>query len=539
MDKKGKIDNLITQLTSDPTAKALIEIGVLIDNLKKNKREFENKVGKMASMVDLEKAEELERINSEISRLIKLQKGLKNGNIKPEDAVLIQPVIETKKTDQPKNDAVDVEPTAIVTPVKEVAQEPVVIAEPIVVVAENKEPPAKVTDEPVQEAVVAHEEPVAEIKVTEKIDVQKPAEPTVKNIDKTSELDRLKKEQRNREIEAIKFGREIGQSKEALEAMDISRKLIDEVYDAEEKPVVDQEKMNALIEMVVTRNKNKKEKQKKLAELLALREQLLAQEAEKESSDNEDEGDDKDKKTEESDGESAQEDKKNEDLIDIEKTRSEYIAKQKEIEKLQEEVDDLDEINYSDGLLQSIKSAFNPSWWKRDIKIGKLNKKIKALEIEQAFFKGRLDAKEIKLDEKHRPFIYFVAKKSQNPGLKFKKVADTTDLRWATWMTPEGNDFEAQRKTLTVTGVDEGFFEFNIFGFTKVLKNVNEMRVEEDGKKFIASYSPEAIYKIVGPDGTIVADDIEGYVEATRAYNEATEKYKKQVEEEWDKLNKK
>ena len=106
-------------------------------------------------------------------------------------------------------------------------------------------------------------------------------------------------------------------------------------------------------------------------------------------------------------------------------------------------------------------------------------------------------------------------------------------------MTPEGNDFEAQRKTLTVTGVDEGFFEFNIFGFTKVLKNVNEMRVEEDGKKFIASYSPEAIYKIVGPDGTIVADAIEGYVEATRVYNEATEKYKKQVEEEWDKLNKK
>ena len=144
------------------------------------------------------------------------------------------------------------------------------------------------------------------------------------------------------------------------------------------------------------------------------------------------------------------------------------------------------------------------------------------------------EIKEIDLDKKEKPFLYYAFEKSANPILLDKnkdKKSGLLDLRKINkeWV-------EITCNFLKETGKNEGFFEFNIYGFIKIIKNVNEIQGDEG--KGINSYSENAIYKIVGPNGEIIADDIKGYNETDRIYTEKTEEYKKKLEKQFLEENK-
>ena len=151
------------------------------------------------------------------------------------------------------------------------------------------------------------------------------------------------------------------------------------------------------------------------------------------------------------------------------------------------------------------------------------------------YLKKKLEEiKEINLDRKEKPFLYYAFEKSANPILLYNnkdKKSGLLDLRKINkeWV-------EITCNFLKETGKNEGFFEFNIYGFIKIIKNVNEIQGDEG--KGINSYSENAIYKIVGPNGEIIADDIKGYNETDRIYTEKTEEYKKKLEKQFLEENK-
>lgn len=139
----------------------------------------------------------------------------------------------------------------------------------------------------------------------------------------------------------------------------------------------------------------------------------------------------------------------------------------------------------------------------------------------------------IKKDKKERPFLYFVAERIRNPYLEKDNQGLNADLRWATWMTtPE--EYEVQKSFLKKTAKDEGYFYFNMYGFVMIIKNVKEIRNDSG----IDLWSDQAIYRIVGPKGEVVKDDIKGYNEAMEIYNSATNEYRTEIEKEFDNLNK-
>lgn len=147
----------------------------------------------------------------------------------------------------------------------------------------------------------------------------------------------------------------------------------------------------------------------------------------------------------------------------------------------------------------------------------------KSREIEEKIQKTK---EEIIEDRKMKPFLYYAAEKAPNIEQALKRSdIDGIDLRWS-----GPDNFYGTGNYLQFTGENEGFFDFSILGFTKVIKNVSELR-EEGG---INVRSPKAIYKIVGPDGTIIADNIKGYDEATRIFVDATEEHKIKVENEYN-----
>ena len=149
------------------------------------------------------------------------------------------------------------------------------------------------------------------------------------------------------------------------------------------------------------------------------------------------------------------------------------------------------------------------------------------------YLKKKLEEiKEINLDRKEKPFLYYAFEKSANPILLYNnkdKKSGLLDLRKINkeWV-------EITCNFLKETGKNEGFFEFNIYGFIKIIKNVDQIS-DKDG---INDYSENAIYKIMGPNGEIIADDIKGYNETDRIYTEKTEEYKKKLEKQFLEENK-
>lgn len=154
----------------------------------------------------------------------------------------------------------------------------------------------------------------------------------------------------------------------------------------------------------------------------------------------------------------------------------------------------------------------------------------KSIEASQALLK-QIITEDINLDIKEKPFMYFAAQKIKNTEVLkrfINKITKSLDLRWAE--TPTSYECTTKLEDgLQMIGKNEGFFEFNIYGFMKVVKNVNQF----EG----SIYSEEAIYKILNPDGKIIADDIKGYQAANDIYMKETEKYEKLVEEEFNKPN--
>jgi len=149
------------------------------------------------------------------------------------------------------------------------------------------------------------------------------------------------------------------------------------------------------------------------------------------------------------------------------------------------------------------------------------------------YLKKKLEEiKEINLDRKEKPFLYYAFEKSANPILLDKNKGEKSELLDLRKTNKEW--VELTYDFLQKTGKNEGFFEFNIYGFIKIIKNVDQIS-DKDG---INDYSENAIYKIMGPNGEIIADDIKGYNEADRIYTEKTEEYKKKLEKQFLEENK-
>jgi PPM family protein phosphatase len=152
------------------------------------------------------------------------------------------------------------------------------------------------------------------------------------------------------------------------------------------------------------------------------------------------------------------------------------------------------------------------------------------------FLKKRKLQKEIMVSEKYtdlteNPLKYFVVNKIAKDHILRKKLPNKiSDLRW---LKEDTNTSEFYENFLQKTAKNEGFFKWSIFGFVMVIKNVDQIRTK-GGK--IDSYSDQAVYKIIGPDGTILpdGDNIQGYDVASKAFEEAELAYAYQVKEEFN-----
>ncbi len=155
-------------------------------------------------------------------------------------------------------------------------------------------------------------------------------------------------------------------------------------------------------------------------------------------------------------------------------------------------------------------------------------KKTKEKERQQEETKDKIEE-----DKKGKAFMYFAAEKIMNPSLIPLLTDSQTGLIDLRNFDTNNKYFNGGFRFLKQTILEgEGFFDFNSLGFIKIIKNVNEVK-NENG---INSQSPNILYKIVGPDGTIVADDIQGYEHATRIYEDVSRQYLVQVEKEYNNL---
>jgi hypothetical protein len=139
---------------------------------------------------------------------------------------------------------------------------------------------------------------------------------------------------------------------------------------------------------------------------------------------------------------------------------------------------------------------------------------------------------EILVDREKKPFWYYAAEKITDPNIvSCVKNRDGTayDLRW---LDSDRGGYERRTHGQFINN-DEAIFEFNALGFALVLKNIAEVR----GENGIEIYSPKTIYKLLGPDGKIIADDMHGYDDADSVYTKTVDQYRARVEEEFKQKN--
>jgi hypothetical protein len=255
------------------------------------------------------------------------------------------------------------------------------------------------------------------------------------------------------------------------------------------------------------------------------------------------------------------------ELIKKQKASSESIKKEpgsKASEQKNHSVEELPEIkdrDYDIGTeYAKLNKEYNDTFFLRILKIRRLKKEMKKLKGEMRTFLSKeqekqkahaeaefaLKAKkekeeevqkireEINLDKQAKPFLYYAAEKISNPIFERFKNSETSmlDFRWVS----AGTESRAyQLFQYTTEDETEGYFNINMLGFVEIIKNVNDIR---DNERRINVGSPEARFKILGPDGTIIEDDIEGYQEADKKYADAIEEYKKRLEAEFNNLPK-
>lgn len=193
------------------------------------------------------------------------------------------------------------------------------------------------------------------------------------------------------------------------------------------------------------------------------------------------------------------------------KTQETKIADQKDIEKIILSLEN--NILEVENLLKTINPEYEDEKVYLQSKLNSLQKKIEVI-------------KEINLDRQEKPFLYYSIEKSNNPLI----LTDNTNVYGLLDLRLIKNDWRnMQRRYLKETAENEGYFQYDQFGFVKIIKNVNEVRND----KGIDSSSEKAIYKIIGPNGEIIADDIIGYSKEEEIYNQKTSEYEEKIKKEY------
>ena len=151
--------------------------------------------------------------------------------------------------------------------------------------------------------------------------------------------------------------------------------------------------------------------------------------------------------------------------------------------------------------------------------------------------------KKIEADRKTRPLLYYAASKITNPTFYTTMKGKDADL---TSKETQGLDIDqnhvalwfnlsdkADRRPGLGLGQNEGIIRFNLLGFSIVVKNAEKV-LGDDGEtinqKLLDSVG---VFKIIGPDGTILEDNVKGYSEANSACDKYIEPYKKQIIDEY------
>jgi hypothetical protein len=136
---------------------------------------------------------------------------------------------------------------------------------------------------------------------------------------------------------------------------------------------------------------------------------------------------------------------------------------------------------------------------------------------------------EITKDRAEKPFLYYAVENSNNSYiLNAYAKKSFTDLRTIEGDSAMGRSYQFLKKI----NENEGYFDINLYGFVKVIKNVPEIKTTE-GK--IGIYANNAMYKILGPNNEIVADDIQGHEEADKIYYKKITEYKAKLLEQFEK----
>ena len=133
---------------------------------------------------------------------------------------------------------------------------------------------------------------------------------------------------------------------------------------------------------------------------------------------------------------------------------------------------------------------------------------------------------------KERPFLYYAAHEITSPEIiKVLKNKTTETYDFSNIKTTSKNGIAYGAFTSLQKIGEEGFFVFNNLGFLLIIKNIEKLKTE----KGINAYSEEGVYKIVGPDGTIISDDLSGYTEAFAQFEKVSEIYTEKLKEEFNK----
>lgn len=235
-------------------------------------------------------------------------------------------------------------------------------------------------------------------------------------------------------------------------------------------------------------------------------------------------------------------------LMELIKERDKLIGtesdKGAEDQSIEDEITKIEkEIAIQENLLKNTSESYSKvSKWrflKRDklynnlvdlnYKIEDLKKKKEILEEKQ------VEKMEISEDKKNKPYAYYLVSKISD-----KKFIERTlmknglvDLRWLS--SDRGYKF-ATREAIYYVDEDynEGYFYFSVSGFCMVIKNIKELK-DKDG---VADKSSKAIYKITGPDGNIIEDNINGYQKAYSIYQAKVKEYEDKAREEFNSLTK-
>jgi len=539
----NKAEKILSQINQDPTQSRLVAIAKLIDDLKKKKKDLEKDMGLMASMADLEKREEIDLITSEISRLEKEKKGLKSGKLKVADLAPLEVKIEIEKPKEKE----------VVTSVVVETQEP-----------KEVKPEVKETPEPILA-------PVTEVEPVKTTEPELVPEKISDDSETIAEINKLKEEKRQNRTAAIKYGKGIGQSKEALILSGLDKNLVDEIYDEKEgqdqKSPADQGKMGVIMQQIMMYMENEKkdneeyeqERQQdlekieaneaKLAELLELREKLAEEEGKNEEPSDEEGGSgmegegDKDENDKEEPVESEEERnerirKEEKERYKIDESASENIQKmQRMIIKYRENRRTLD-TKFNEFYARDDK---NHGWkiWKYmlpDMRKRKLNKEINELKTEQEELEENFE----KCMKAEFPVTYYAVEKIKDPDIRKLFMAKGKNGPYISMRSVRsiGSFYSTNIHDPSYSYISDYKNGMEIYPDGFVVKIINKDQISDEWGDYSA-IDPLARYNIIDPNGKIILENADRKNIFKVLNTEVRWPYEKQVAEEWYNLNKK